>query len=465
MSYLRIFVSFFILPNAIFWIASAFFPASRGAFNIDYPLIFLAVAPLASFFNGHILYRVLLGLFLAIDVLFFFSLAYYFRAFDFLASIQYLSSLSSPYPYLFGAMIVLAMLLVIWLASKAVFSTGRNLFTLKNSVFCILLITFIVGMDCWNNTGWMKHSDSTIVPVNIAMSGTYKLRKLIRKQFNKRSITPLGVGEYGTEELSDVLRNNPALLDENANYVLILVESLGKTIDAHVESTLFSSFLNEEMKKKYFVTFSSVPFRGSTVMGEFRELCGVAIDSIWKIPKDLSQCLPNLFNGRGYRTVALHGFTENFFDRKRWYPEVGFQKTIFLENLKNADTVEYCGSVFRGVCDISFPKLLLAELKNSKTFLYWLTLTSHIPISPRDVVDTQSISSCDALPDSLKDVCNTLRIQEKTLADIARLALDSNLPPTYFIIVGDHRPPFLSRNVANSFSEERVPMLLLKPIL
>ena len=87
-----------------------------------------------------------------------------------------------------------------------------------------------------------------------------------------------------------------------------------------------------------------------------------------------------------------------------------------------------------------------------------------MPVARLDVVDTQSLS-CDTLPDALKSMCNILRIQKKTLDDIAELALDPNLPPTYFVIVGDHKPPLLLRDSARAYSADRVPMLLLNPIL
>ena len=42
------------------------------------------------------------------------------------------------------------------------------------------------------------------------------------------------------------------------------------------------------------------------------------------------------------------------------------------------------------------------------------------------------------------------------------MAMDPNLPPTDFVIVGDHMPPFFNRDARLMFDDAHVPWLILR---
>src|SRR4029077_17523677 len=118
---------------------------------------------------------------------------------------------------------------------------------------------------------------------------------------------------------------------------------------------------------------------------ELRELCDTR-ESYEAIIDGLQlDCLPHQMAALGYRTIALHGFTSKFFRRDEWYPKLGFEKRIFGENLIGT-THRECGGPFRGPCDIDLIPLISRELRSAgkPTFFYWMTLSTHVPIAPRE---------------------------------------------------------------------------------
>ena len=112
-------------------------------------------------------------------------------------------------------------------------------------------------------------------------------------------------------------------------------------------------------------------------------------------------------------------------------------------------------------------RLIRQKLKaasESPRFIYWLTLNSHLPVDGR-TARTDKLD-CDSLPQlrNDSDVCDLARVLHWTNSAIARLVSDPELPPTRFIIVGDHAPPFLSRDKRAFYSQTRVPYISLVPI-
>ena len=57
------------------------------------------------------------------------------------------------------------------------------------------------------------------------------------------------------------------------NLVLILVESWGKTRLAELEQSLLRPYHDRNLSERYTLDQGTVPFSGSTVAGEARELC------------------------------------------------------------------------------------------------------------------------------------------------------------------------------------------------
>ncbi|MEW5728673.1 MAG: sulfatase-like hydrolase/transferase [Pseudomonadota bacterium] len=234
--------------------------------------------------------------------------------------------------------------------------------------------------------------------------------------------------------------------------LVVMVEALGQFRDDALNRRLAGVMVDEAISERYEVSTGTVPFNGSTTAGELREMCQ-RDDSYLHfragLPEDAS-CLPLRLGRQGYETVALHGFTNQFFDRRTWYPVIGFQRMVFLEDV---DDGRYCGNLFEGHCDDRMLGLVRAELARpgGPRLVYWLTLDSHYPVpQPAECGEERSQS------------CSMMTKWAEVLAGIRELALDPGLPPMDILVVGDHAPPMFKRSERGLFHRDVVPWIALK---
>ena len=176
-----------------------------------------------------------------------------------------------------------------------------------------------------------------------------------------------------------------AAADGKRNLVLVIVESLGvPKNNAEMNKLLFAHYKeNAAVKARYEISQGTSPYYNSTTAGEVRELCGRWGDYYDLVDGKDDSCLPARLAKQGYATEAVHSFVGKFFKRETWHPNIGFRKRSFADDLKGQGA-RPCGGVFPGACDRDVVKILGEKLRAAKqpTFLYWLTLNSHLPVPP-----------------------------------------------------------------------------------
>ena len=96
-------------------------------------------------------------------------------------------------------------------------------------------------------------------------------------------------------------------------------------------------------------------------------------------------------------------------------------------------------------------------------FVYWLTLNSHLPVLPDPTLGTEpcTIGPAD-WREELPEICRLFAVHRALADAIDQLAMDPALPPTDFLIVGDHVPAFFHREHRLRFDPNRVPWFLLR---
>lgn len=82
----------------------------------------------------------------------------------------------------------------------------------------------------------------------------------------------------------------------------------------------------------------------------------------------------------------------------------------------------------------------------------------HLPLPPGFAGDC-GISSITKNP---AQACGWFRIKRQTLAAVATAAVTPGLPPTVFVVVGDHAPPSVDA-ARYRFSPRQVPFVVLAP--
>jgi hypothetical protein len=254
--------------------------------------------------------------------------------------------------------------------------------------------------------------------------------------------------------------------DGKRNLVLIVVESLG------VPST------NEEMKRLLFRAYKDSPavaarydmsqgqslYYNSTTAGEVRELCGRWGDYYDLVETLDTNCMPAALGRKGYDTIAMHSFSSTFFERGEWYPNIGFKTRLFDKDLEKVGA-ERCGGVFPGACDRDIPVQIAERLKAAKkpTFLYWLTLNSHLPVPPGlnlNVDNCAKISKKLAL--DFPQICRQFNIWHDIDTAMVKQITADDFPDSDILIVGDHMPPYFDLYHRTQFDPENVPWLYLR---
>lgn len=257
-----------------------------------------------------------------------------------------------------------------------------------------------------------------------------------------------------------------ARADGKRHLVLIVVEAMGVPRgNPEMDRLLFAPLVdNANVAAGYDFKRGTAPYYNSTTAGEIRELCGRWGDYYDLLDRKDDGCLPTAFANKGYDTLAMHSFTGSFFKRETWYPNIGFAKREFGKDMMKAGA-EKCGGVFPGACDRQIPKQIAAKLKAAEkpTFLYWLTLNSHLPV-PTGL--NLNVDKCERISASLNaefpQICRQFAIYHDIQIALASEITAADFPDSDILLVGDHMPPYFDRHHRTQFDPGHVPWLYLR---
>lgn len=247
------------------------------------------------------------------------------------------------------------------------------------------------------------------------------------------------------------------------NVIVVVVESLGYLIEPNARERIAAPLSDPRIVADYTVTSGQAEYFGSTTAGEMRELCRTRTPYNEFANQSGAQCLPAALRGKGYSTFAIHGFSSGMFERREWYPKVGFDQMMFGDELLQK-LPRRCGNAFRSVCDADLPPLIAKEAAKAKgpRFIYWLTLNTHIPVAPGDA--TANFGCTTEQPEfSPSSVCRMIELWNDLFSAVGQLAVDPALGPSEILIVGDHAPPLWSKRGRGRFAPGQVAWYRLTP--
>jgi hypothetical protein len=247
--------------------------------------------------------------------------------------------------------------------------------------------------------------------------------------------------------------------------MIVMVESLGTPVgNAEMERLLFKRYNTPEVARRFELSTGTTTYYNSTTAGEVRELCGRWGDYYELLERRDDGCLPARLRAKGYETTAYHSFIGSFFERDKWYPNIGFERQLFAPDLFERGVRE-CGGVFPGACDRDVPALLAEHLRKADKpqFLYWLTVNSHLPVPPGLNLE---VDNCEKVsPVLARDypmICRQFAIWDAVDIALVREIMADDFPPTDILIVGDHMPPYFDRSHRSQFAPDNVPYLHLR---
>lgn len=467
---LKYIVAYIATPNIVFAILGIFMFLSRPVVVVDYAL----VAPL-TFYISRLKSVVLLISIFAIDVAFSIAPTYHMQGGDFLTNAYAVFLMSWP-PTLLIVIFVLILGVVFFKAFDCFLST-KSRASFGNVIVVLSIVVFLLLADIVNSSNVYIPSPYNFIGLNISGSNFHKLISTIYKTVIHEDKPPLGTGgeiTVATSALRDEITTNEQMLSRNI--LVVVVESWGQPISGIAQNLLIAPFDRDVIRSRYSIRTGEVAFRGSTVPGEVRELCGQTITSPGQVNAvSMYMCLPNLLRSKGYETTAIHGFSRHMFNRQQWYPTLGFERLVFADDLELAGYTSRCGHVFRGSCDsdsAAYVRQLLSKKSDTISsgsqrpqFIYWLTLNTHLPVA-RDTSIQQKID-CSVLADSIaqndhEEPCRLTEVLLGTLTLVADIAEKSD-GDLHVIVVGDHAPPFVFVKDRGLFTPGVVPFVELRP--
>lgn len=423
-----------LLPNVLFLLVAWEMGLARPIINVDYLLPVLIMFTPLPYKIGKMVGVVLLMYAILVDFMMFTIQLFPFLD---LAAIKYL------FPFLFKAPMrvwVITLLAFVYLFS---FPYILNRIGKNSKLKFILMWVVIVGVFSWTQRLQTYHNiDGLRFGRNnyyVAQSQTLLYWSEMKNTFalmlqDKPTIEP-----YPTNKENAAHHFKQPYADK---ILLVVAESWGVARTPEMQQGILQAIYQQKNNFDFFEE-GYFDFAGATVQGEMRELCLVEAKNGYafgKLPqKTFANCLPNILKNKGYHTVGLHGASSQLYDRNLWYPSVGFQKVLFGEHLLNLKTCY----AFNGVCDEQMIQLIGDEFKaagNKKTFIYWLTLTAHVPYEVKDVRYPQRFD-CEKLKVTAGDICNNMKLQAQLFDDLGELIKRPEMKGVEVIVVGDHMPP------------------------
>ncbi|MDO4725443.1 MAG: hypothetical protein Q4A97_11880 [Comamonadaceae bacterium] len=206
-----------------------------------------------------------------------------------------------------------------------------------------------------------------------------------------------------------------------------------------------------------------VAFQGGTIAGELREVCSLAssrIDFKKVTPPPGHACWPQRLREQGYATASINGGSALMYNASQWHASAGFERSYFMQTFPGQ--ARRCHS-FPSLCDVDLAPFVADTLAASdQSFVYWLSMNSHLPYDARDLRGKVS-ADCQALgwaADSASCLHHSL-IQEFFSALVEAISRPE-LAGAEVVLVGDHMPPFFQAEDRARFVAGVVPYAHLR---
>lgn len=435
-----------ILPNFVFYTFSLVTGLERVAINIDYflPLLLLSINKKKLYYTSFISITF-------IDFLLIFGQIFpIIRISDLLYLLKF-SFLSSDIYKLYGSLFILISIIIMFTIKKIhKIEYKYNLLIIFNMIIIIHLV--ISSIDYFKNTPgkfWKPKSGFSsflfldyLTYYNTSFMSIYHMKGEAFTP-NKR----VGATSYIWKDRD---------VEKYSKILVIVNESWGVPRNTEIQKNVLSPILQNTAIEN--TIQSTIDFTGFTIAGELRELCQKApIHFNLKNQKTgFENCLPHYYKNLGYKTVAVHGALSFMYDRRYWYPRVGFEEILFRDTGLNL-TDSFCYS-FPGNCDKDIINVISNKFKeNESLFLYWLTLNTHSNYDLRDL----DIDLFDCTEYKIEDnsaSCRNIKLQRQFFFNVSNMLNNEEFKGTKVIIVGDHEPPIISTE-KSIFAENKVPVI------
>lgn len=428
----------FLLPNIFWQIVAFFWDVHRVTINFDYIAIVLLLV-----FN-----KKRIGFFLFFLISFFDFLNIFSQIFPFirLLDLIYLIKFAvyaNPINILAFIFFLVLSYLYIKFSAQKIDKSYKFPFVLCTNFFLLLWITqnFLAEdhSRLWNMQSNRILASQIINTYNVRTEGFVQSLSNKGEAFQKNQML----------SASDEIFKSP---ERYKKIILIVNESWGIAENDQIQKDLLTELIGNNQIQ--WLWRKPLNVDGFTINGEIRELCQKSLKNfnLKDQQSGFQNCIPNILKKKGYYTVAMHGATGAMYDRKYWYPKVGFDQQIFRESLPYLNSRCYS---FPGFCDRDLQSQIVEQFRqHKKIFFYWLSLNTHVNYDLRDLKDDQFDCKKYQLDQSMS-ACRNLKLQKQFFYNLSKLVKKPELKGTYVVIVGDHTPPIYDES-RKAFEESYV---------
>lgn len=236
---------------------------------------------------------------------------------------------------------------------------------------------------------------------------------------------------------------------ENKNIIFILAESFNSiAINKEITPNLYRLY----SEGFTFDNFYNPLFPISTADGQY-------LSDISLFPSDIVHSLENcnnnyypyslahVFSNKGYKTSSYHNYLYNYYDRDKYYPNMGFDVYKGIGNGLNMDDTR---------SDYDLVKSSIDEYINEDKFMtYYLTISGHAPYNKSNKMSIKNYNKLDKYnySDTVKYYLSTQIELDKMIELLFKKLEDAKkLDDTVIVLIPDHVPYGLTIDEMNEIS-------------
>lgn len=164
----------------------------------------------------------------------------------------------------------------------------------------------------------------------------------------------------------------------------------------------------------------------------------------------------NLFNNAGYTTSSYHNYTEHYYYRKVYHPNMGSQKYYGVQALG----IPYSNVYQEWPSDVELVEKVLELTKDQEKFMAWMTTVSaHQPYTQSSTLGDKHVTlfKDTNYNTSLKRYMSKLKEFDLAIgALIEGLEEQGKLEDTVIVMYSDHYPYGLTNNTLNTYFDYNV---------
>lgn len=424
-----------LIPNLTFLVLSVITETSRPLLNVDY------IVPVMLILLDNKLCKAIGFITLIFAVISDLAM-FVFQMFPFMdiEGALYLAPflLNGPAHYLafIIAMIVYTFLLPFLINIGSKYSD--NFHALLMGLALLVIGFFVSDHDIRYKNGLSENSSSDNSYSYVAASQTKWLLSLNQMDFVKANQIEASFAPTQYERALSKIQQ-----PYNQKILFILVESLGVSSKAEVQSKILEPITQQQALFEYY-EMGKYQAPDATIQAEIKELCNQDIKGYGlRLVADASfpVCLPKVLADKGYQTTAFHGANGKLYDRFSWYKKAGFKEFLFSENFLTAKKCK----AFNGICDDEVFRRIKDYFKEDKPlFFHWMTLTAHTPYAKNDIYSQRL--DCEHYNIANNEACRNMMLQAQFFEGLARLNNQPEMRGVEVVLIGDHQPPIISGN-------------------